>query len=130
MYRELFLQAQAVRESAYVPYSRFQVGAALLTREGRIYTGVNIENAAYPVGLCAERAAFAAAVTEGEREFSAIAICGGREGEAPTEPCWPCGMCRQFIYEFAPELLVICGQDEEHLAVVSLNELLPKGFTL
>ena len=124
MYRELFLQAQAVREYAYAPYSSFKVGAALLTKEGVMYTGVNIENSSDPVGLCAERAAFASAISQGEKEFQAIAICGD------TEECWPCGMCRQFMYEFAPDLTVVTGSDPDHLEIMDLSELLPNGFKL
>lgn len=124
MYRELFLQAQAVREYAYAPYSHFRVGAALLTKEGVMYTGVNIENSSYPAGLCAERAAFASAISQGEKEFSAIAICGD------ADVCWPCGMCRQFMYEFAPDLTVVTGSDPDHLEIMDLSELLPNGFKL
>jgi len=124
MYRELFLQAQAVREYAYAPYSHFRVGAALLTKDGVMYTGVNIENSSYPAGLCAERAAFASAISQGEKEFSAIAICGD------ADVCWPCGMCRQFMYEFAPDLTVVTGSDPDHLEIMDLSELLPNGFKL
>lgn len=124
MYRELFLQAQAVREYAYAPYSKFRVGAALLTKEGVMYTGVNIENSSYPAGLCAERAAFASAISQGEKEFSAIAICGD------ADVCWPCGMCRQFMYEFAPDLTVVTGLDPDHLEIMELSELMPNGFRL
>lgn len=124
MYRELFLQAQAVREFAYAPYSNFKVGAALLTKSGVMYTGVNIENASYPAGLCAERAAFASAISQGEKEFEAIAICGD------ADECWPCGMCRQFMYEFNPDLVVITGSDPDALEIMLLSELLPNGFRL
>ena len=124
MYRGLFLQAQAVREYAYAPYSKFRVGAALMTKDGVMYTGVNIENASYPAGLCAERAAFASAISQGEKEFSAIAICGD------ADVCWPCGMCRQFMYEFAPDLVVVTGSDPDHLEIMDLSELLPNGFRL
>ncbi len=124
MYRELFLQAQAVKEFAYAPYSGFKVGAALLTKNGVMYTGVNIENASYPVGLCAERAAFASAISQGEKEFEAIAVCGD------ADVCWPCGMCRQFMYEFAPDLTVVTGSDPDALEIMELSELLPNGFRL
>lgn len=124
--KELFLLAKSVRDKAYAPYSKFNVGAALLAKSGKTYTGVNIENASYPAGLCAERAAFASAVSAGEREFSAIAICGGK-GEA-----WPCGICRQFMFEFSSgeDLRVITGSDEYNLEVLSIGELLVKGFRL
>ncbi|MCR5134866.1 MAG: cytidine deaminase [Clostridiales bacterium] len=124
MYRELFLQAQAVKEFAYAPYSGFKVGAALLTKNGVMYTGVNIENASYPAGLCAERAAFASAISQGEKEFEAIAVCGD------ADVCWPCGMCRQFMYEFAPDLTVVTGSDPDALEIMELSELLPNGFRL
>lgn len=124
MYRELYLQAQAVRKFAYAPYSEFTVGAALLAVDGTMYTGVNVENASYGATICAERGAFMKAISEGKRDFDAIAICGN-EGTA-----WPCGICRQFLYEFNPDLKVITGRDEEHLEVLELSELLPKGFVL
>ncbi|MEG0156334.1 MAG: cytidine deaminase [Anaerovoracaceae bacterium] len=124
MYRELYLQAEAVRELAYAPYSNFKVGAAVLTKEGVMYTGVNIENSSFPAGICAEQVALSKAISQGERNFEAIAICGN-DGIA-----WPCGICRQFLYEFAPEIKVITGEDEDHLEIETLTTLLPKGFTL
>ena len=124
MYRELYLQAQAVKKFVYSPYSKYAVGAALLSVDGTMYTGVNVENASYGGTICAERGAFMKAVSEGKQKFDAIAICGG-EGTA-----WPCGICRQFMYEFNPDLKVISGRDEEHLEVMELSELLPKGFVL
>ncbi|MEA4922059.1 MAG: cytidine deaminase [Eubacteriaceae bacterium] len=124
MYRELFLQAQAVKKHAHAPYSGFKVGAALLTTDGTMYTGVNVENASFGATICAERAAFCKAISEGESEFEAIAICSS-EGTS-----WPCGICRQFMYEFGPDLKIITGDDEEHLEVCELSELLPKGFVL
>ena len=126
--KELYRHALSAREKAYAPYSGFLVGAALLTASGRVYTGVNMENSSYPVGLCAERSAFAAAVSAGEREFAAIAIAGGSKER--MEDCQPCGMCRQFMYEFAPELAVVTGADEDHLTETPLSDLLPKGFHL
>lgn len=124
--KELYLEAKKVKKNAYVPYSKFCVGAALLAKSGKVYTGVNIENSSYPAGICAERAAFSAAVSAGERKFDAIAICGG-EGEA-----MPCGICRQFMYEFSSDckLRVITGKDENHLEEMSIGELLVKGFRL
>ena len=128
-YRELYRAARKAAAAAYAPYSAFHVGAALLTASGTVYTGVNIENASYPVGLCAERSAMAKAVTAGERDFTAIAIYGASEG-GEAEPCQPCGMCRQFLYEFAPQLAIVTGADEDHLETALLSDLLPKGFTL
>ena len=98
MIEELCNKAAAMRERAYVPYSHFRVGAALLAESGRIYTGCNIENAAFTPGICAERTAFAKAVSEGEKHFLAIAIAGGPE-QGPAQYCPPCGVCRQVISE-------------------------------
>ena len=94
--KELIRQALEAREMAYAPYSGFKVGAALLTKEGRVYKGCNIENAGYTPTNCAERTAFFKAVSEGEREFSAIAIVGGK-GDLPTDYAYPCGVCRQVM---------------------------------
>ena len=120
--------AEDARMGAYAPYSRFLVGAALLTKSGKIYTGCNIENASYPAGICAERTAIFKAVSEGEREFEALALVGGRAGEvAPF--CAPCGICRQVIAEFCPpEFPVILG-NKEHFEAYTLGMLLPFSFT-
>ena len=91
----LLVMASVTRHSAYAPYSHFKVGAALLTERGKIYTGCNIENAAYTPSNCAERTAFFKAVSDGERNFRAIAIVGGKEGEKDYDFCSPCGVCRQ-----------------------------------
>lgn len=123
-YKELFKIADQVKENAYVPFSKFQVGAALLTKDGQVYTGVNVENSSYGGTICAERTAFVKAISEGKRQFSAIAIASSG-GEA-----LPCGICRQFMYEFCPELDVITGKDEKSLRVQPLNVLLPEGFRL
>ena len=129
MEKKLFLEAVAAREKAYTPYSHFQVGAALLAKSGKIYHGCNIENAAYAPTNCAERTAFFKAVSEGEREFTAIAIVAGPEGEelAFTSPC---GVCRQVMAEFCdPETFqIIMGTKEDQLKVYRLKELLPLGF--
>lgn len=122
--QELYRIANDVKENAYAPYSGFRVGAALLTRSGKVYTGVNVENASYGATLCAERGAVAKAVSEGEREFRALAVASSA-GEA-----MPCGICRQVLMEFEPELRVITGKDEEHLESYSLQELLPGAFSL
>ena len=126
---ELVGQALAAMKFAYVPYSGFTVGAALLTKSGKVYLGCNIENAAYGPSNCAERTAFFKAVSEGEREFSAIAVVGGKDGNA-ADIFPPCGVCRQVMQEF-------CGPDFEiHMQkagggvfTVKLPELLPFGFT-
>ena len=123
-YKELYRLADAVKENAYAPFSDFRVGAALLTGSDRVYTGVNVENSSYGGTICAERTAFVKAISEGEREFRALAVAASG-GEA-----LPCGICRQFMYEFEPELDVITGEDEENLRVQKLSNLLPGGFRL
>ena len=114
---------------SYTPYSDFKVGAALLGKNGRIYTGCNIENAAFSPTNCAERTAFFKAVSEGEREFEAICIVGGQNGRL-TDYTSPCGVCRQVMREFCNprEFLVILAVDEDHYREYRLEELLPLGF--
>lgn len=118
------------RRNSYSPYSHYQVGAALLIADGRIVTGCNIENAAYGPSNCAERTAFFKAVSDGMREFSAIAIVGSPEGEELTQYAYPCGVCRQVMMEFCePESFqVIVAKSEEEYRVMTLAELLPEGF--
>ena len=127
--KELIRQALEAREMAYAPYSGFKVGAALLTKEGRVYKGCNIENAGYTPTNCAERTAFFKAVSEGEREFSAIAIVGGK-GDLPTDYAYPCGVCRQVMMEFCdPETFqIILAVSREKYDIFTLKELLPFGF--
>lgn len=114
---------------SYTPYSHFKVGAALLTTGGKLYTGCNIENAAYTPTNCAERTAFFKAVSEGEREFQAICIVGGKDGVL-TEYAAPCGVCRQVMMEFCnPETFqIILATSKEQYEIFSLKELLPLGF--
>lgn len=114
---------------AYAPYSGFQVGAALLTEEGKMYTGCNIENAAYSPTNCAERTAFFKAVSEGERQFQAICIVGGKNGVL-TDYTAPCGVCRQVMMEFCnpDSFQIILAKDRETYKIFSLRELLPMGF--
>lgn len=128
--KELIRQAFAARESAYAPYSGFRVGAALLCGNGKIYKGCNIENAAYTPTNCGERTAFFKAVSEGERDFAAIAIVGGKEGESVAPS--PCGVCLQVMAEFckADEFEVIMAKSEEDYTVKKLGDLLPYGFSL
>ncbi|NLP33942.1 MAG: cytidine deaminase [Clostridiales bacterium] len=116
-------------EKAYTPYSQFQVGAALLTKEQKIYTGCNIENAAYTPTNCAERTAFFKAISEGERNFAAIAVVGGKNGVL-TDYTPPCGVCRQVMREFVDprRFLVIVAKSEEDYLLYFLEELLPLGF--
>ena len=125
MEKMLYAEALKARENAYAPFSGFQVGAALLTEDGQVYTGVNIENSSYGATICAERTAFVKAISEGHRKFKALAVTAGDEQEA-----LPCGICRQFMYEFSPELEIITGTDEEYLNIRTLEELLPLGFRL
>lgn len=127
--RELAEAALKMRQYAYAPYSGYTVGAAILTADGRIYEGCNIENASYGATNCAERTAFFKAVSQGERRFKMIAIAGGRKGEEPSDYAYPCGICRQVMQEF-------CGDDFKIMVVKSaadyriftLAELLPCGF--
>lgn len=121
--------ALEARTMAYAPYSGFKVGAALLTKAGRVYKGCNIENAGYTPTNCAERTAFFKAISEGEREFAAIAIVGGT-GEQPEGYAYPCGVCRQVMMEFCnpKEFRVITALSEEEYLDKSLEEMLPYGF--
>ena len=127
---ELIREALRMRGYSYVPYSGFRVGAALLTREGKIYTGCNIENVSYTPTNCAERTAFFKAVSEGERNFQAIAIAGGAGGAAELDYCPPCGVCRQVMMEFCDEktFQVILVKSETEYRVMTLEELFPLGF--
>lgn len=126
---ELIRLAVEAMKRAYTPYSGFQVGAALLTEDGKVYQGCNIENAAYTPTNCAERTAFFKAVSEGERNFSAICIVGGMNGVLSSYTA-PCGVCRQVMREFCdPETFrVILAIDEDHWKEYPLKELLPMGF--
>jgi cytidine deaminase len=124
--RALIADARAARARAYAPYSRFAVGAALLAEDGSVITGVNVENASYGVGICAERSAAVAAVSAGHRRFRAIAVAG--PGGAPVPPC---GACRQFLREFPPgdELIVLAaGERGDDVLTLTLGELLPHSF--
>ena len=150
MYKELCRQAVLARRLSYSPYSRFAVGAALLCADGAVFTGCNIENAAFTPSICAERTAFSKAVSEGYRDFTAIAIAGGsrdllmEEDDIREEPagkeksggsailplCSPCGVCRQVMMEFCdPETFqVILARSEQDYSIYCLKELLPMGF--
>ncbi len=128
-YKELILAAVAAREFSYSPYSNYCVGAALLCADGRVFTGCNIENAGYTPTNCAERTAVFKAVSEGVRDFVAIAVVGGKRGEPLAEDCTPCGVCRQVLAEFCtPDFPVIMG-NPENIRVATLGELLPFAFT-
>lgn len=114
---------------AYAPYSHFHVGAALLDENGHIWQGCNIENASYPVTICAERAALAAAVSSGVRRFSAIAIVGGHEGKI-TELCTPCGICRQALAEFCVADMPVYLGRADGFDTLTVGDLLPHSFAL
>ena len=121
--------ARLAAENAYVPYSKFRVGAALITKNGEIFQGCNIENAAFTPTNCAERTAFFKAVSEGIKEFEAICIVGGKDG-IPTEYAAPCGVCRQVMMEFCdPKTFkIILAVSKDKYDVFTLKELLPLGF--
>ena len=122
--QELSKRAFEMHQFSYVPYSQFPVGAALLTEDGRVFTGCNVENAAYGSTICAERVALGKAVSEGCREgWAAIAIAGRGE-----DFCWPCGACRQMLYEFAPNLTLLVARKDREFVELPLSELLPHGF--
>lgn len=126
-YVSLMRQAEKARLMAYTPYSNFKVGAALLTEDGKVYLGCNIENAAYTPTNCAERTAFFKAVSEGERKFRCIAVVGGKEGE-PAPFCAPCGVCRQVMAEFCTdEFEIILGTSSQY-HVFQLADILPFAF--
>jgi cytidine deaminase len=124
MSEELFSAAHAARDRAYAPYSHFQVGAALRSRSGAVYTGCNVENISYGLTICAERAAVFAAIQAGERDFEAIAIVADT-----TEPISPCGACRQVLAEFSPSMTVMSQGREGTVFSASLSELLPRAKT-
>ena len=123
--RELYETALKMTERAYAPFSNFKVGAALLTTDGKVFTGVNVENSSLGGTICAERTAFVKAISEGEDSFEKIAVVAN-EGEA-----WPCGICRQFMKEFCDDdFRIITGNDADSLRVFTMAEILPEGFRL
>jgi cytidine deaminase len=121
--RDLLDRAREARRNAYAPYSEFPVGAALLAKDGRVFTGVNVENVSYGLGSCAERVAIFRAVAEGAREFDAIAVVGPEDDVA----CSPCGACRQVMHEFAPEMILVTP-DGEGWKADRIIDLLPGAF--
>ncbi len=126
---QLCAAAQEARENAYAPYSRFTVGAALLSESGKVYTGCNIENAAFSPTVCAERVALFKAVSEGQRLFSALAVAGGKSEE--NTDITPCGVCRQTLSEFCdPTMPVYLVRENGDIDTVTLGELLPLSFKL
>ena len=122
--QELIQKAVEMQKFSYIPYSHFPVGAALLCGDGRVFTGCNVENAAYGSTICAERTALVKAVSEGRRDdFIRLAVVGNS-----ADYCWPCGACRQMLYEFAPDLLVLAVRGDGQFAQAALRDLLPHGF--
>lgn len=125
MYKELYEKAKEVLPRAYAPFSKFKVGAALLSKDGEVFTGVNVENSSFGGTICAERTAFVKAVSEGIYEFEAIAVVSS-DGQA-----WPCGICRQFMKEFCDDdFKIITGDNADELSVYTMDEILPEGFRL
>ena len=128
--KELVTRALEAAKHAHAPYSRFRVGAALVAASGRVYVGANIENASYPCGICAERAAVARAVVEGETRFTAIAVAALRPDGAIAAGCTPCGLCRQTLREFAApgDFKVYVADSASSWRTFTLAELLPESF--
>ena len=128
--KKLMDLAIEARKNSYCPYSNFAVGAALLCKNGKVYTGCNIENAAFGPGNCAERTAIFKAVSEGERSFEKIAIAGSPKGKDITGPAHPCGVCRQVMQEFVnpAEFKIVVAYDNENYKEYTLKELFPEGF--
>lgn len=122
-YTELILAAQEAREKAYAPYSGFKVGAALLASNGKVYTGCNIENAAFGHSICAERTAVFKAVSDGEKTFAALAVVADTE-----EPVSPCGACRQVLAEFSADMRVIMANTKGKFVLSTVKQLLPYAF--
>ncbi len=125
MYKDLYRKASEMTAMSYAPFSNFRVGAALLTEDGHIFTGCNVENSSFGGTICAERTAFVKAISEGFTKFKAIAIASSG-GEA-----WPCGICRQFMREFCDDdFEIITGKDQDSLRVYTMDKMLPEGFKL
>lgn len=126
---ELYSLALEARENAYAPYSRFKVGAALLTANGKAYLGCNVENSSSGATCCAERVALFKALSEGERDFVAVAVAGGKDDRVETA-CFPCGICRQVLGEFCGDDFRIIVGDKDCCRAFTLGELLPHAFKL
>ncbi|MBR5424923.1 MAG: cytidine deaminase [Clostridiales bacterium] len=127
--KKLLSEAKEARKNAYAPFSSFTVGAALLTKDGKIYRGCNIESSVMSPSLCAERVALAKAISEGEKEFTAIAICGAPSGEDPKDPCYPCGVCRQVLSEHVDiSAFQVVTEENGKVVTCTLEELLPRAF--
>lgn len=127
---ELCELAVEARNNSYSPYSDYRVGAALLTKSGKVFTGCNIENSAFSPTVCAERTAIFKAVSEGEKDFSKIAIAGGKKGETLNETISPCGVCRQVMAEFCkPDFEILLVKSEKEYTKTTLGELIPLAFS-
>ena len=122
-YEKLFKEAKKAREKAYTPYSKFKVGAAVLTTDGKIFTGCNIENASFGLTVCAERVAILKAISEGSYKFEAMAIIGDTK-----RPCSPCGACRQVISEFGEDIKIAMSNLKGDVKIKKISELLPEAF--
>ena len=129
-YSQLIQKACEARKCSYSPYSNYSVGAALLCADGTVYTGSNIENASFTPTVCAERVAFFRAIHDGHRDFTAIAVIGGKNQQDPDAPAPPCGVCRQVIGEFCSGDFQIILSDGKQIQVLTLDELLPHRFHL
>ncbi len=127
-YKELGLKAIEARKFSYAPYSKYNVGAALLCDDESVVMGCNVENASYGCTVCAERNAVFKAVSMGKRNFKAIAICGDKEQSLGNSMAFPCGVCRQVLREFSEDMDVIVVKDEEEQSLFTLKELLPNSF--
>ena len=130
MKQTLIEKAKEAMKSAYAPYSKFKVGAALLCDDGSIYTGCNIENASFSPTVCAERVAIFKAVSDGKRSFSSIAVCGGSDGVLTDKFCTPCGVCRQVLCEFCGKDFVVYCVSDNDAKEFTLSQLLPESFGL
>ena len=113
-----------MRQKAYVPYSKYQVGAAILCKDGSVYTGCNVENASYGMTICGERTALVKAVSEGNKDFDMLAVISNSD-----EYCMPCGACRQMLDEFAPDLTILCAKANGEYKEFTMKELLPYSFS-
>ena len=129
MKKQLIETAVKAREMAYAPYSHYKVGAALLAKSGKIYTGCNVENASFTPTNCAERTSFFKAISEGDREFEMIAIVAGKDGEELSKNCTPCGVCRQVMTEFCDKDFKIILGTPDDFKVLTLEEIMPYSFT-
>ena len=122
-YKKLIVEAEKARKKAYTPYSKFKVGAAILTSEGRIFSGCNIENASFGLTICAERVAVSKAISEGFKKFEVIAIIADT-----LRPCYPCGACRQVILEFGEDITLVMANLKGDIKINKIKELLPEAF--